>query len=402
MPPGLPAALFSLNWNNPAGSLVIVSLQDPGGSAVTPDERYVSDTHEQWRVNNPKDGVWALLMRIPKPTNDLEYYLTLSGKTDTTLIAAVGGDPAERTVGVPVPIYGILTDYAPIKGADVFALVAGPGIAGQPGVASATGSTLLTLYDDGNHGDGKPDDGLYANILPGLTAPGGYTVKVVAIGTNNYGDFFMRYANAGFNVLPRLAYVWDSDKAIAIEYESLLEANGWVVDLIHLNAVPQTYFGVYEMIIIGPDTGYLGNWGTTDALEVIVSTELPILGLGEGGYAFFGKLDLDIGHGNGAHGSGTSIDWANSGDRIWNTPYVISLPKVPLQLYKENSGRVDIYLGSQPTGVVIFGYNDNNNLYADLILEDRVFLLWGFGDGPIAMTETGQRLFVNTTYRTIP
>jgi hypothetical protein len=126
-----------------------------------------------------------------------------------------------------------------------------------------------------------------------------------------------------------------------------------------------------------------------------------VLGLGEGGYAFFGKLGLDIGYGNGIYSSGTSIVWSNSGDRLWQKPYLIELPKDPMELYRVNSPQVAINL-SGATGVTIFGYYPPNQSYANLILEDRVYMLWGFQKGPNTMTELGWRLFVNTTYRTIP
>lgn len=403
VPKGLPEVVFSLNWSDPAGQLAIALLQDPGANPVTPDAVYGSDTHEQWRVKNPTAGQWHVYIREVKAVDLMELLFTLSGKTETTLIAAVGGDPQERTVGVPVPIYGILTDSKPIAGAEVYALIAGKGVQQQgAGPQAAAGSTILQLFDDGNHGDGKPDDGLYANDLTGINAPGGYTVKLVAGGTNNAGETFLRYANTGFNVRPRAAYVWNDDLDTALEYEALLEKDHWVVDLVHLPAAAKTSFLPYELIIIGPDTGYLDNWGTPEAFSAIVQSETPVLGLGEGGYAFFGKLQLNIGWPNGAHGSGASINWASSGDEIWANPYNIVLPKEPLQLYEKPSTRVDINLPQIPAGVEVFGFNDANRVYANLVLENSWFMLWSFDDGPSQMTETGRKVFVNTTFRTVP
>lgn len=403
VPKGLPEAVFSLNWSDPAGQLAIAELLDPNGKPVTPDAKYTSNTHEQWRVKNPEAGQWQVYIRVLKAVDGMELLFTLSGKTETTLIAAVGGDPQERTIGVPVPIYGILTDYKPIPGAEVYALIAGKGVQ-QPGAQpeAATGSTILQLFDDGKHGDGRPDDGLYANDLTGINAPGGYTVKVVAAGTNNADETFLRYASTGFNVRPRAAYVWNDDIDTALEYEALLEQDHWVVDLVQLPAADKTNFLPYELIVIGPDTGYLDSWGTSEAFSAIVQSETPVLGLGEGGYAFFGQLKLNIGWPNGAHGSGTSITWAYSSDEIWANPYNIALPKEPLQLYEKPSSRVDIHLEQIPTGVQVFGFNDTNRVYANLVLENSWFMLWGFDDGPSKMTETGRKVFVNTSFRTVP
>jgi hypothetical protein len=261
---------------------------------------------------------------------------------------------------------------------------------------------LLQLFDDGAHGDGKADDGLYANTLNGVSAPGGYSVKLSAEGVNNAGEPFVRYASAGFNVLRRVAYVWKDDLQTRLEYEKLLSNHHLVFQAVHIDEAPKWDFTVYDLIIISPESGYLDEWGTPAAVSAIVQAERPILGLGEGGYAFFGKLNLGIGYPEGAPGDGTSIVWANSSDGIWSTPYNIALPKEPLQLYKNPSNRVDIYVLEQPPGVEVFGFNDAKpGEYANLLMESGWFMLWGFDDAPSAMTETGLHLFVNTVLRTM-
>jgi hypothetical protein len=398
MPAGLPDALFTLNWDSPGGYMRLV-LTDPAGVQVKPDEEYFGATHHVARIKTPAPGSWRVAIQVLKPAQ--EYQFMLSGKTNTTLIAAVGGDPAKRTVGVPVPIYGVLTDLAPIQGANVTALITGPGVYGQPGVERINGSVLLPLFDDGAHGDGKADDGLYANELNGISAPGGYTVKVVAEGTNNASESFLRYANAGFSVLRRVAYVWKDAEETRLEYEKLLIDHRLVFDAIHIDQAPKRDFSVYDLIIIGPDSGYLSEWGTPEAVSAIIQAERPVLGLGEGGYAFFGQLKLGIGYPNGAHSDGTSIDWVNSSDAIWGTPYNITLLKEPLQLYQEPSNRVDIYLLNQPPGLEVFGLNDADHDYANLLMESGWFMLWGFDNAPDAMTEKGRRLFVNTVMRSM-
>ena len=196
----------------------------------------------------------------------------------------MGGDPQTRGSGTPVPIYGILTDSKPIPGAVVTALVTGGG-----------SSRLLDLYDDGKHGDGQPEDGLYANILTGLTVPGGYAVRLAASGTNNSGEPFTRFASTGFNVRPRLAYILKDNLDTALEYAALLEEKYWLVDLLTLPEVTNSSLLPAELIIVGPDTGYLGDWGIPTALNAVLESGKPVLGLGEGGYAFFGKKKLTIG-----------------------------------------------------------------------------------------------------------
>ena len=187
VPQGLPEAVFALNWSDPKGQVEILDLLDPNGNPVKPDTVTNSKTHQQWRVRNPAGGAWRVYLRVLEQVDGMELLFTLSGSSETTLIAGVGGDPQERGTGSAVPIYGILTDSRPIPGADVYALVTGGG-----------GSVVLQLYDDGKHGDGKPEDGLYANNLTKITVSGGYAVKLVASGQNNSKEAFTRYASTGF------------------------------------------------------------------------------------------------------------------------------------------------------------------------------------------------------------
>ncbi len=70
-------------------------------------------------------------------------------------------------------------------------------------------------------------------------------------------------------------------------------------------------------------------------------------------------------------------------------------------MYDKPSNRVDIFVEDQPPGVNVFGLNDADSRYANLVMESSWFMLWGFDDAPSAMTETGLRLFVNTVLRTM-
>ena len=390
VPKGTPEVIFGLNWSDPAGQAVILDLLDPDGFSVKPDAVHTRQTHTHWLVRDPKAGQWKVFVRILKQVEGMELFFTLSGKSQTTLIAGIGGDPEKRGTGSTVPIYGILTDEKPIAGASVYALV------------TNGNSVLLQLYDDGKHADGKAEDGLYANSLDKIAKSGGYSVKLVATGTNNFGDTFTRYAGAGFNVRPRLAYIWKDNLDMALDYAALLQGKYWLVDLIPLSAVSYARLLPAELIILGPDTGTPTAWGTNAAIIAIVESGKPILGLGEGGYSFFGKLKLKIGYPNGAWDPGTAINWANPGDSIWQTPFTFTLLKVPLQLYEKPSVRVSIYLLEVPSEITVFGYNSTNGNYADLLQEQGRYMLWGFNDGPARMTETGRRLFINTVLRSVP
>lgn len=389
IPKGVPEVIFGLNWNNPSVKVTSVVLTGPDGKPVTPSPVYEDKTHLHMHVVNPDAGTWGVSIQVEGPSEN-ELYFTLSGRSETTLQAAVGGDPQKRGTGTPVPIYGILTDNKPIPGASVVALVSGGG-----------GSKLLQLYDDGSHGDGKKDDGVYANTLTGLSVPGGYSVKLTASGANNEGEPFLRHANTAFNVRPRLAYIFKDRLDVAVDYAGLLEDHNWVVDLIPLPEVTQSRLQAAQMIIIGPDTGYTDAWGTPDALKAVIGSERPVVGLGEGGYAYFGKLTLSIGYPHGAHGEAKSIRPVNTGDAIWGVPYDINPGKEPVQLYNKASPSVEINIINTPLDVILFGQHETSNVHYNLLQENNRYMLWGFDDGPRRMTENGRRMFINTVFRNL-
>lgn len=113
-----------------------------------------------------------------------------------------------------------------------------------------------------------------------------------------------------------IAYVFRGDTASATSFYNLLTGAGYLVDLIPVFDIldPATDFSQYDLIIIADDSGYLSDWGqpalTAQQVDKIVKPQIPILGLGEGGYAFFGRLGLFIGWPNGWHGPQNEVEEA--------------------------------------------------------------------------------------------
>ncbi|MEZ4637165.1 MAG: hypothetical protein R2856_19795 [Caldilineaceae bacterium] len=229
---------------------------------------------------------------------------------------------------------------------------------------------------------------------------GSYAVRGLAKGNGADDQPFELYRHTSFHLLPKALYIHDGDIAKGNEVKTLLEDNGIGVDLAPMGSVIGIDLHRYNLVIVGPETGDLDKWGTDEIVRHIIGSEVPVLGYGEGGYAFFGKQKLAIGWPNGAHGSGHSILYGLSGDPIWDYPYEGILQDKVLQLYKEDSKRVDILLNDQ-NNVAAFGYNDQDSKYANLVMESNWWMLWGFQDGPSKMTDVGQRLFVNTAHRTL-
>lgn len=384
---GLAEIIFTLNWDSPAGFLAL-RLLDPGGNAVTPDMDLRALTHHQLRVRDPAVGNWTAQILLERPAD--EYHLMVSAKTETTLIAAVGGEPTEHSIGQAVPIYGILTDQRPIANAKVIALV----------VAPDGSSSLLELFDDGNHGDGKADDGLYAADFKETKVAGGYVAKLMAEGINNQGEAFARYAQTSFNVRHRALYLWESDSETALDIARLLEANDWLVDRVHLHDVSALDLRNYALLIIGPETGYHGEFHAPDIGGLLLQYPAPVLGMGEGGAAFFELADLRISWGNTWYSSNNEVFAMSPSSRYWQRPYAIDLgATAPLvKLYPEPLTELGVYVPEPGGSIVLIAREVTDQRHYPVIREnrrERSFILWGYNVGPSAMTESGQELFVN-------
>jgi hypothetical protein len=246
----------------------------------------------------------------------------------------VGTPEHQRNAGDPVHLLAFLGEGEKAFGdGSVRVKIFGP---------NGFGPFELDLFDDGLHGDGSVKDGIYGNHFLDGDLPGAYAVRGVAKGNNMLGQAFEIYKNTGFNLRPRIAYLLKDDAETAVAYEAWIEQNGVGVDLIHMDSVPHVNLNKYRMFIVGPDTGFLDEWGNGDIVGNLLKFERPILGLGEGGYAFFGKIQARIGYANGAHSDGASVQEQLSADAFWHYPYEMSMgdPKV-WQLYQENSRRVD-------------------------------------------------------------
>ncbi|NJN68364.1 MAG: hypothetical protein HC884_17455, partial [Chloroflexaceae bacterium] len=192
----------------------------------------------------------------------------------------------------------------------------------------------------------------------------------------------------------RIAYVYRGDTADASSFYNLLTANGYAVHLIPLGNVLSTNFSDYDLIIVADDTGFLSNWGSAaNQVAQMTDPNIPILGLGEGGYAFFGQLSLFIGWPNGWHGSEDEALKATTAP----ANYYTGIAADPVQAYSDPVNEVGIYLDDDetlPPGVVPVGLEPPNPDHASLILQG-CHHLWGFSGNPREMTGDGQTLFLN-------
>lgn len=136
-------------WQNPSDNFKY-KLIDPDGNDVTPDEASVSDyfTNIVLRVFDPKPGYWRFWI----DGLDQEVYVGTTAESQFDMYLFIGAAIEQLNQGTKVPL---LVTFAgpekPVVGADVRAQVRAPD------------GMLMTviLHDDGLHGDGEADDGVY-------------------------------------------------------------------------------------------------------------------------------------------------------------------------------------------------------------------------------------------------
>ena len=196
-------------------------------------------------------------------------------------------------------------------------------------------------------------------------------------------------------------YVYQRDTATAADFKSLLERAGYSVDTIPVSAITTTAVINYDLILVADDTGSLNTWSGSAADVIKLTAALkPIIGLGEGGYAFFGKVSSPIGWPNGWHGPQNQVVSSGVVPSYYLSPNDLSgLLPGPFSIYSAPSNEVGIYMTTVPASVIPIGWEpylgpSGSYDHAALTL-DGCYHLWGFSDGPTGMNGLGQQLFVN-------
>ncbi len=203
----------------------------------------------------------------------------------------------------------------------------------------------------------------------------------------------------------QIAYIYTSDTNTAGGFQALLQGNNYQVTLVTQDAILTTDFSPFQAIVVGPDTGQDQNWGDQDGNQAnnLVTTGLPILGVGEGGYAFFGRAGMAIGWDKGTKANGTDIFVADPSSPIWSEPFKIDIPgNSVLTLYKSSQPFAAITVTAPQPDLVLIGRQSDDPTHFPLIGQGDKFLLWGFSAGPSAMNTLGPQVFINVLNSLFP
>ena len=201
-------------------------------------------------------------------------------------------------------------------------------------------------------------------------------------------------------LLPNVAYIYNSDLEYAQSFKSLLVTYGCSTDLVSIDEITTTVLDSYDIIIVGNDTGITIDWGDVESVTAIEGSGKPVIGIGEGGYAFFGKLELSGGYPNGMLGNNNSIYIMNPNSSLFDTPYPVEIPEDSiLQLYTESNSYISIFFPGQPgilpETVNAIGLRLESSHHYPLVIEHNRYIFWGFSASPQSMTDVGKRLFIN-------
>lgn len=192
-----------------------------------------------------------------------------------------------------------------------------------------------------------------------------------------------------------VAYLYASDKNSAEAFKAVLDADGFKVELIESGTAGKVDFSKYGMVVIGKDTERV-EW--EDIASAVEKAGRPVLGLGEGGYTFFGHrgLKLAIGSPHGAHNELTFAQAVIPVDPekspFW-TRAALSGKKIPVF---RSSGNVQIYVPKPIEGVVLLGGDQNSANYYTIVRQGDGFVLWGYTGVPDDFTAEGRKLFLAT------
>ncbi len=242
------------------------------------------------------------------------------------------------------------------------------------------------------------------NIPENLSTGNDYKIKVSKTDYNSVYDESETFEIS--KSLPEIAFIYKESSTDATSFKKLLETRNATVELVEINDVATADFSAFSLIIIDSNTGYIYDWGTTEAVTNITNSGKLVLGLGFGGASFFENFGLSInwGHGwtnsdqNGTDIDNTSIYCVDTDLSIFTTPINITIPTTNLLQLYNNSGYIAEYQPSVGKGVILVGRQADNDTHYPLVSEDGHWL-WGFTNSPESMTQEGKDLFINIIYK---
>lgn len=220
--PGAKSMQVDTSW---LGSRLETALVSPTGRLIRGRDllgqagRYVHGrTYEMLEIRNPEPGTWEVQVRWADPPPRPERVIvSVSEKTD--IVANILGfrswyRPGEGvSIGVRIAEATAAQDL-PLRNARVVAAIRKPSPEIVQAVEAGTGNWAMykdvvqnnmreiSLYDDGQHEDYGPNDGIYANTFTETVDSGPYIVTIEISGLGKNGENVTRRLQGSFQIGP--------------------------------------------------------------------------------------------------------------------------------------------------------------------------------------------------------
>ena len=171
------------------------SLIDPSGQAVdfdslppTAGNHTISEYGDVFTVSNPVPGIWGIRAIAGTPGADFDFVAAENS------VLGFQGFITSQTLTAGQAAHLISQWAGDATG------VSSPSVSAKVVDETDTLIGMLTLFDDGAHGDGDTGDGVFGGDTPALSNAGRYIITFTAEGVLN-SQPFMRWAEASIDVI---------------------------------------------------------------------------------------------------------------------------------------------------------------------------------------------------------
>ena len=268
----------------------------------------------------------------------------------------------------------------------------------------ADGDLRPDIYEEDLDGDAEFDmKGMYNTSQPRWPCLDQWLEYLAKINQNACGQSTRHnvpaLAKVAYIFLPSHTHSGDIRERIleADSYREFLEANGYSCDLVPMIAVLSTVLSRYDLVIIGSDTGAGYDWGDKNLVSILDGCGKPILGVGEGGFSFFGQLKLATGYPHGTFGKENSIYVCDPSHRVFVGPNQIVISNDRIVRLYDSADSVAAILRALSSSFSVLGSSASSlhRYHYLLTLDQGRYAFWGFDTRLESATDVGRDLFLN-------